>query len=122
MNRILIIEDDQFVRANIIELLHEEGYETYEAENGRKGIDIAKEIIPDLIISDVLMPYMDGHQVADELKRNPGTESIPFIYLTAKAESADIQNGFKKGANFYIIKPYKAKDLLKAIQLSLSKT
>jgi DNA-binding response OmpR family regulator len=121
MTKILIIEDDFAVRSSINELLNEEGFETYEAENGRIGIDIAKEVYPDLIISDILMPEVDGYGVLQELQKEIHTSSIPFIFLSARTEASDIREGMREGADDYLTKPYKAVDLLDAVNSRLSK-
>ena len=122
MNRILVIEDDLAVRNNIVELLNEEGFETHQAENGKIGIEKAKQLIPDLIISDVLMPEADGHTVLNELQKNQNTAHIPFIFLTARTSVNDIRTGMNLGADDYLTKPYKAEDILSAINSRLRKT
>lgn len=121
MKKILVIEDEEAVRSNITELLTQEGFETFEAENGRAGINLAKKIIPDLIISDILMPEIDGFGVLQELQNNILTSSIPFIFLTARTDIADIRMGMREGADDYLTKPYKAADLLDAINSRLNK-
>lgn len=122
MNRILVIEDDKFVRSNTVDLLKEEGYEVFEADNGRAGIDIAKESIPDLIISDIMMPEIDGYGVLNELQKDVLTSSIPFIFLSAKTGYNDIRSGMNIGADDYITKPFRTSDLLKAINTRISKS
>jgi two-component system, sensor histidine kinase and response regulator len=121
MNRILVIEDDFAVRSSILELLNEEGFETYEAENGKIGIEKAKKYYPDLIISDILMPEVDGYGVLNELQKDPNTSTIPFIFLSARTEVSDIRMGMTGGADDYLTKPYKATDLLDAVHSRLSK-
>lgn len=120
-NRILVIEDDASVRRNLIELLNEEGFETHEAENGKIGIEKAKQTYPDLIISDILMPEADGYAVLKEMQKESGTSSIPFIFLSARTDRDDIRTGMNIGADDYLTKPYKADDLLAAINLRLQK-
>jgi signal transduction histidine kinase len=121
MNRILVIEDDHSVRGNIVELLTEEGFEIFEAEDGKTGIETAKKEIPDLIISDIIMPEIDGYEVLHELQKNFITASIPFIFLTAQNNDTDIRLGMRQGADDYLTKPYKAVDLLDAVNVRLSK-
>ncbi len=121
MNKILVIEDDASVRSSLIELLNEEGFDTYDAENGRLGIEKAKEIYPDLIISDILMPEVDGYGVLEEMQKDPATSSIPFIFLSARTEPTDIRAGMNIGADDYLTKPYKADDLLSAVRSRLQK-
>ncbi len=121
MNKILVIEDDKDLREGILDLMTEEGYEVLEAVNGRKGIEIAKRNIPDLIISDILMPEADGYEVFKELKENTATSGIPFIFLSARAEISDIRHGMNLGADDYLTKPYKADDLIAAVKSKLSR-
>lgn len=122
MKKILIIEDEATVRAGIADLLKEEGYKIFEAENGRAGVDTAKKILPDLIISDILMPEMNGYEVLDEMQSDKNTSSIPFIFLSAKTEKSDIRTGMNIGADDYLTKPYKADDLLCAVNSRLKKS
>lgn len=120
-DKILVIEDDKSVNANLQALLEEEGYQVFAAANGKQGITIAKEIIPNLIICDIMMPEMDGYQVIKELSNFTETNAIPFLFLTAKIEAADLRKGMELGADDYLFKPYKAFDLLKAVKIRLAK-
>jgi len=79
MAKILIIEDEADVRANLIDLLELEDYEVLEAENGLIGIEIARKELPDLILSDIMMPHKNGYEVLLDLQKDPHTQSIPFI-------------------------------------------
>jgi signal transduction histidine kinase/DNA-binding response OmpR family regulator len=109
-NIILVVEDSADVREYIrIEL--EPFYTVVEAENGQEGIKKAREIIPDLIISDVMMPGKDGYELSRELKNNIDTCHIPIILLTAKASQENIIKGLETGADDYITKPFNTKIL-----------
>lgn len=121
MNKILVIEDDFSVRMGIVDLLIEEGYEVYYAENGIRGISQAKTLLPDLIISDILMPDINGYTVFDELQKEIVTCGIPFIFLSARAGTSDIRYGMNLGVDDYLTKPYKADDLISAVRSRLSK-
>lgn len=121
MHKILVIEDDSNLRLNTVDLLKEEGFEVIEAENGRVGIDLAKDSLPDLIISDIMMPEIDGYGVLSELQNDIITSAIPFIFLTAKTEFTDIRNGMNIGADDYITKPFRTQDLLNAVNARLKK-
>lgn len=121
MKKILIIEDDKIVMASAKDLLEAEGYAVSTAENGRRGIEMAREVEPDLIICDVMMPEVDGHNVLAALREQPETSAIPFIFLTAKADKSDIRQGMKLGADDYLTKPYTRMDLLDAISSRLAK-
>jgi diguanylate cyclase (GGDEF)-like protein len=121
MKKILVIEDEEFVRENILELLDVEGFEIAGAENGQIGIDLAKEMIPDLILCDVMMPGLDGYGVLMALRQDAITASIPFIFLTAKAAKTDFRQGMELGADDYLTKPFTRAELLGAISTRLKK-
>jgi CheY-like chemotaxis protein len=121
MSKILVIDDNTDIRENTAEILTMAGYQTYTAENGKKGIEIAIQVKPDLIICDIMMPELDGYGVLHLLKRIPVTEHIPFIFLTAKAERGDFRKGMEMGADDYITKPFDDLELLKAVEIRLKK-
>ena len=121
MKKILVIEDEEQVRENLVDLLDAEDYEAIGAENGRVGVSRATGDLPDLILCDVMMPELDGYGVIDELRKNPETAAIPFIFLTAKAEKADRIKGMELGADNYLSKPFSREELLAAIAARLHK-
>jgi len=118
---ILVIEDQEDVRENIAELLDLSNYNVRTAEDGKKGVKSALENAPDLILCDIMMPEMDGYEVLYLLMKNPTTSSIPFIFLTAKAEKTDFRKGMNMGADDYITKPYQEMELLGAVERRLEK-
>ncbi|MEB3826323.1 response regulator [Phormidium sp. CCY1219] len=121
MTKILIIEDEKVVGLNIRRILQAEGFEAIVAENGVVGVNLAVEQPPNLIICDILMPDVDGYEVLRRLQANSATVGIPFIFLTAKVERADMRQGFELGADDYITKPFDAEELLRAIAARLNK-
>lgn len=121
MSKILVIEDEQDVRDNIVEILELEGFETKNAKNGIIGLKLAQQYNPDIIICDILMPIVNGYEVLDKLRKNPKTALIPFIFLTAKATSEDLRRGMDIGADDYLTKPFKIDTLLKVVQIQLEK-
>ena len=121
MKKILVIEDEEFVRENILELLDAEGFEVIGAENGRVGVDLARQEMPDLILCDVMMPGLDGLGVLTALRQDSTLASVPFIFLTAKAAKADFRQGMELGADDYITKPFTRAELLGAIASRLKK-
>lgn len=121
MNKILIVEDEDAVRGNLEDLLKAEGFGTLAAKNGLEGYKTAMRLEPDLIISDIRMPQMDGFELLEKLQENPVTRLIPFIFLTARADFKDLRKGMTAGADDYIMKPYQIDDVLSAINLRLKK-
>lgn len=119
--KVLIIEDNQDVLDNTTELLELAGYQVEGAENGKVGVKKAKEILPDIIICDIMMPEMDGYDALYYLSIDPKTSTIPFIFLTAKSDAHDFRKGMELGADDYLTKPFEEIDLLKAVERRLSK-
>ncbi|MCT7960263.1 EAL domain-containing protein [Laspinema sp. D1] len=122
MTKILVIEDEESVRCNIIELLEEEDFEVIAAENGELGVIRAKNEVPDLILCDVMMPQLDGYAVLAELREDLSTGTIPFIFLTARSSRQDWRQGMELGADDYLIKPFTREELLVAIATRLKKS
>lgn len=121
MYKILVIEDEINIAKNIKQILDLSNYYTIIAEDGRTGIELAKEEKPDLILCDVMMPNLDGYQVLIELKKYKIIDTIPFIFLTAKSDRLDFRKGMELGADDYLTKPFSPEELLKAIQIRLNK-
>ncbi len=121
MKKILIVEDEQDVRRNLEDLLDAEGFETLSAGDGIEGYEMALNSAPDLILSDIWMPKMDGLELLKKLQENIKTSLIPFIFLTAKSEVSDIRQGMVLGADDYILKPFKIDDILNAVNSRLRK-
>jgi two-component system, sensor histidine kinase and response regulator len=121
MSKILVIEDEDYVRNNVLELLEAEHFEVVSAENGLLGVHAAQEQLPDLIICDVMMPKLGGHEVLELLRKDPKTELIPFIFLTAKSEKTDVRQAMEQGADDYLTKPFTRAELLGAVHTRLEK-
>lgn len=122
MKSILVIDDNLDIRENTAEILELAGYKTATAENGKKGAEWALKNRPDLIVCDIMMPELDGYGVLHLLRKNPNTQLIPFIFLTAKTERSDMRKGMEMGADDYITKPFDGIELLNAVELRLKKT
>lgn len=122
MKRILVIEDNDDMRDNIAEILELANYDVKVAENGKVGVDKAKSSNPDLIICDIMMPELDGYGVLYLLSRDPQTSSIPFIFLTAKADKSEQRKGMNLGADDYLTKPFEEMELLSAIEGRLQRS
>ncbi len=119
--KILIIEDNNHIRENVVEILGLAGYTVFEADNGKTGIELAVNNLPDVILCDIMMPELDGYGVLFMLNKNPETAAIPFIFLTAKAERIDQRKGMEMGADDYLTKPFDDIELLNAIESRLRK-
>jgi two-component system alkaline phosphatase synthesis response regulator PhoP len=119
---ITIIEDE----SNIVELvkynLDREGYHTISAGNGRKGLELVRQELPDLVILDLMMPEMDGITVCKQLRADPQTKSIPIIILTAKSEEADRVLGLEMGADDYVTKPFSPRELVARVRAVLRRS
>jgi two-component system, OmpR family, alkaline phosphatase synthesis response regulator PhoP len=122
MTKILIIEDTDDVRNNIQEILELENFKTIVAKNGRIGVDLAMKEHPDLIISDISMPKMDGYQVLTILRNHAKTAIIPFIFLTAQSVHQNRRQGMELGANDYLTKPFTCDELLNAVRTQLERS
>lgn len=121
MKKVLFIEDDTVVRENTAELLELADYEVVTASNGKSGVELAKQELPDIIVCDIMMPEMDGYGVLQELSKDPKTQQIPFIFLSAKTEHKDIRKGMDLGADDYLTKPFEEEELISAIESRMAK-
>lgn len=119
--KILIIEDNVDIRESSIEILELAGYDVLQAENGKIGVELAQQYLPDMILCDIMMPELDGYGVLYLLSKNQETANIPFIFLTAKAERADMRKGMEMGADDYLTKPFDDMELLNTIESRFQK-
>lgn len=123
MKKILIIEDDPYIRQSFVEILGTtcEEYIFYEASNGDEGVELANKYIPDLILSDIMMPEIDGYQVFEKLKKKSKTAAIPFLFLTAKSNHNDMRKAMKLGVDDFISKPIDPYELIEIVKTRLNK-
>lgn len=121
MAKILVIEDEEAIRENLLELLEAEEFEVISAKDGQMGVEVAQQQLPNLILCDVMMPKLDGHGVLTALRQNPTTATIPFIFLTAKSDKSDFREGMELGADDYLTKPFGRNEVLGAIATRLKK-
>lgn len=121
--KILVVEDDPSILELLKLTLANAGYPAiYTAENGERGLELAQKFLPDLILLDLMLPGIDGLTVCRKLKAAEGTQSIPIIMLTAKAEENDIVLGLELGASDYITKPFSHKILIARVRAQLRGT
>ncbi|MCU0496395.1 MAG: hybrid sensor histidine kinase/response regulator [Anaerolineae bacterium] len=122
--KLLIVEDDPNLLGGLRDILELDNYEVLTAENGRQGLEVLKTLgdrPPDLIVSDIMMPHMDGMEFLRAVRLQNHWIKIPFIFLTAKGEKTDIQQGKVLGVDDYLTKPFDADDLLIAIDAKLQR-
>ncbi len=117
--RILVVDDEDDILELITFNLFREGFKVFTADNGEKAIRIAKSEIPDMIILDLMLPGIDGLEVARVLKSRDNTKAIPIIMLSAKGDESDIVSGLELGADDYITKPFSPKILIARIRAVL---
>ncbi|NOY59829.1 MAG: response regulator [Calditrichaeota bacterium] len=104
--RILVMDDEHYIRRLLSYIFEREGFEVYLADDGSKGISLAKQIKPDLIFTDVMMPVINGFQVCKELRSDPTFQNVFIIILTGRGQIQDAKKGLECGADEYIIKPF----------------
>jgi CRP-like cAMP-binding protein/CheY-like chemotaxis protein len=121
METILLIEDSDLIRENTAEILELAGYVVLTAENGKIGVSKALVTRPDLVVCDIMMPVLDGYGVLHIFTQNPQLKGVPFIFLTAKTERADLRRGMELGADDYLTKPFDETELLSAIRSRLAR-
>ncbi|MCI0475236.1 MAG: response regulator [Anaerolineales bacterium] len=113
--RILVADDDPFIRQLVVFTLKTRGYEILEASNGAAALALARQTQPDLVVLDVLMPEMTGLQVTKTLSQDPATAHIPIVILSANAQQSDIDAGLASGAVAYLVKPFEPKILAERV-------
>ena len=119
MASILVIEDEDRLRENIAQILEFGDYQVYLAASGISGIELAQQHRPDLILCDIMMKQVDGFGVLQELRGDPSTAKIPFIFVTAKADRESMRYGMELGADDYVTKPFTTSELLNAVSARL---
>lgn len=119
--KVLVVEDDVYLLEGIRDILELAGYEVVTANSGKEGLNVlqADNKLPDLIVSDIMMPEMDGYEFLNAIRSNTTWLEIPFIFLTAKGERADKNLGKELGADDYVAKPFEPNDLLVAVSAKL---
>lgn len=121
MTTVLAIEDETAILENILETLEIGGLEAHGAANGLEGVKIARKVMPDIIICDIAMPEMDGYGVLMELRSDPITTRIPFVFLTARVDRESQRQGMEMGADDYLTKPFTPTELLGMVRAQIDK-
>lgn len=116
MTRILVAEDEKDIRELIAFTLRFAGFDVLTATNGAEAIEVAQAEKPDLVILDVRMPKMSGYEACRRLKENPRTAGLPVVFLSAKGQDSEIQQGLASGAEEYILKPFAPDELIQQVR------
>jgi len=119
--RILVVDDYGPLLAAVQDILEMEGYTVLTATDGVEALRVMEESCPDLIVTDILMPKMDGYIFCETVRARPGWELVPIIFLTAKAEMEDVLKGEKLGVESYVIKPFDPDELLTVVRSALER-
>lgn len=118
--KILVCDDERYIVRLIQVNLEKQGYQVVTAFDGKEGLEKVKSEKPNLVVLDVMMPYMDGFEVLKHLKRDAETESLPVIMLTAKAQDRDVFEGYSYGADMYLTKPFNPQELISFVKRIIS--
>jgi two-component system alkaline phosphatase synthesis response regulator PhoP/two-component system response regulator VicR len=120
MPRILAVDDEPNIVRLIQVNLERQGYQVETANNGAQALAKIRANRPDLLVSDVMMPEMDGLELVKNIRMDPALESLPIIMLTAKTQDADVMKGYQYGADMYLTKPFNPQELLQFVKRLLS--
>jgi DNA-binding response OmpR family regulator len=119
---VLVVDDDPVI-LKLLEVNFEmEGFEVVRASDGAMGLERAREVLPDIVILDVMMPRMTGYEVAKALREDAGTAHIPIIFVTARAQSSDVERGIELGVDDYVTKPFDPLDLIARVNALLARS
>lgn len=119
--RLLVVDDEPNLLLAVAACLKAAGYEVSTARSGREALLQLAEAVPDLVVSDIRMPVMDGYQLARQLRGSPRTALVPIVFLTAKDETVDRIEGFRAGIDAYLTKPFEPEELIAVINGILSR-
>jgi DNA-binding response OmpR family regulator len=117
--RVLVVDDDPSVRKLLNQTLELEGYEVSTAADGEEALEELPAAQPDVVVLDVMMPKLNGLDVLDRIRRNPETSTLPVILLTAKSSKEDVWEGWQRGVDYYMTKPFDIEELLRFIEYVL---
>jgi DNA-binding response OmpR family regulator len=118
---VLVVEDDPVILRLLEVNFDLEGFTVLLAHDGAEGIEMARTHLPDVIISDIMMPHTSGLELVETLKADPDTKAIPIILLSAKAQTSDLKTGLEAGADDYVTKPFEPLDLVERVNELLSR-
>ena len=118
---VLVVDDDPVI-LKLLEVNFEmEGFQVVRAADGAEGLERARAVLPDIVVLDVMMPRMTGYEVAKALREDAGTAHIPIIFVTARAQSSDVERGMELGVDDYVTKPFDPLDLIARVNALLAR-
>jgi DNA-binding response OmpR family regulator len=120
--RILVADDDPIVQQFVASMMKEHEFEVFTASDGREALDMARDLKPDLVILDLIMPYRDGYEVLRLLQESENTQGIPVLILSAKSREEDIVRGLDAGADDFMTKPFNALELMSRARKILARS
>ena len=103
---VLVVEDDEVIRGLLLEQLKEEGYRVYAASGAGEAMKMLRGFVPDLIISDIMMPHKDGYEFCREIRSLEALKAVPFMFVSARGEVSERLEGFRSGATDFLPKPF----------------
>lgn len=121
MTAILVADDDMDIRDLVAFKLEQAGFDVTAVDNGLAALTAARQVLPDLVVLDVMMPGMSGIDVCRELRADRNTSTLPIILLTARAQEGDVEVGFGVGADDYIVKPFSPRELVSRVEAVLAR-
>jgi DNA-binding response OmpR family regulator len=121
MTAILVADDDMDIRDLVAFKLEQAGFDVTAVDNGLAALTAARQVLPDLVVLDVMMPGMSGIDVCRELRGDRNTSDLPIILLTARAQEGDVEVGFGVGADDYIVKPFSPRELVSRVEAVLAR-
>lgn len=114
--KILIVDDDPYILMSLEFLMKKSGYAVSVARNGKEALKLVDDIVPDVVILDIMMPDVDGYAICRYIKSTPHLQHGKVVFLTARSKEADVRKGYELGATMYITKPFSTKELMKQVQ------
>lgn len=118
--RVLVVDDDPAILKVLVQTLQLEDYEVVQANNGEEALEVLSRETPDLVVLDVMMPKKDGYEVLKEIRADPRMAEMPVVMLTAKSSTEDMWEGWQKGVDYYMTKPFDVEELLRFMEHVLS--
>jgi twitching motility two-component system response regulator PilH len=119
MSMVLVVDDSEMAREMLVLELERNGFKVHTATDGMDAVEQLKHVAPSLVITDLIMPRMNGYELCRHIKTQPGTKAVPVIMCSTKGEDFDRYWGMKQGADAYITKPYQPKDMINAVKYLL---